>query len=83
MGKTVRQKKFVPTFPAEYSVCVFCWAQFSGFEEDFHEGFWEVESDSWICPRCLDRFAEHFGWEIKFYDSGIDILPYVDDYFDD
>jgi hypothetical protein len=82
IGKTVSQKTFIPTFPAEYTVCVFCWAQFSGYEEDLQEGFWESDSDSWICPRCLDRFAEPFGWTIKFKESGIDLLPYEDNYLD-
>jgi hypothetical protein len=82
IGKTVLQKEFVPTFTFDYAVCAFCWSQFSGFEEDLHEGFWESESDTWICPRCLDRFADGFQWDVRFKSSGIDLLPYDREYFD-
>ena len=82
-GKAVVQKKFVPSFPADYTVCVFCWAQISSFEEDLHEGFWEFESDSWICPKCLDRYADLFCWDIKFFDSGIELPLFDDNYLDD
>ncbi len=83
IGKTVCQKRFIPTFPAEYSVCVFCWTQFSGFEEDLQEGFWEQDSESWICPRCLDRYAKPFGWNVKFFESDVQLMPYEDTYLDD
>ena len=83
IGKTILQKSFHPTFPTEYEVCVFCWAQFSGFEEDLQEGFCEPDTNSWICPRCLDRYTNAFEWNVVFRDSGIVLEPYSDDYLDD
>ena len=83
IGKTLYTKQFMPSFPAEYAVCVFCWAQFSGFEEDLQYGFYEQESESWVCSHCFDMFAKEFRWITKQSDDSMEFIPYDKDYFDE
>lgn len=63
-GKMLVQKRFQPTFPMDHSFCVFCWAQISDFEEDLHDGFYEHETESWVCNICLEEFDADFDWTV-------------------
>lgn len=68
-GKMLKRMRFQPSFPAEYTCCVFCWSQISAWEEDLHDGFYEQDSESWICEICREEFASDFGWSIDCSDE--------------
>jgi len=64
VDKTLYEKEFIPSFPDEYELCVFCWARIGSRRFDYTEGFWEEESQSWICPDCAKEFSEAFCWKL-------------------
>ncbi len=49
--------------------CDFCWAKFSDFEGDLHEGYCtgpdNKGSEYWICPECYNDFKDRFGWKLS------------------
>lgn len=49
----------------EHDHCELCWARFSSYPEDLHEGYFEPNSKSWICGDCFERCKERFGWTVK------------------
>lgn len=63
-GKSLRFAKFEPSFPDDHTFCVFCWARISGWDEDLREGYFEPESQSWICDVCTEEFKHPFEWNI-------------------
>ena len=52
----------------DHEHCEFCWARFSDFEGDLHEGYCTESSNTkeahWICPECYDDFKERFKWTV-------------------
>lgn len=44
--------------------CELCWERFSQVEGDLHEGYYEENSESWICPKCKTQYINLFGWKI-------------------
>lgn len=46
----------------DHQHCELCWATFSQCSGDLHSGYYEVDSESWICKECYDSFKELFKW---------------------
>ena len=46
----------------DHDHCDFCWATFSEYEDDLHEGYVTEDRHIWICPECFDDFKEMFQW---------------------
>ncbi len=58
--------KYSDTWDHEH--CAFCWARFSDFSGDLHEGYCTESSNSsradWICPECYNDFKDRFRWKL-------------------
>ncbi len=65
IGKTLCYSKFEPSFPDEHTFCVFCWSRIGGWEEDLHDGYFESESQSWVCDICLEEYEQPFEWRVE------------------
>ena len=50
--------------PHDHRHCEVCWDRFSSHDSDLHSGYFEKESDSWICNKCYDELKSVFGWYI-------------------
>lgn len=48
----------------DHDHCDFCWATFSEYENDLHEGYVTEDKHTWICPECCADFKEMFEWEL-------------------
>ena len=49
---------------SDHEHCEFCWARFSALPEDLHGGYYEPQSESWLCPDCVEQFSDLFGWTV-------------------
>ena len=54
-------KKAYPT-NAAHTHCELCWARFGSCDDDLKQGYFEQESESWICMDCYSVFQERFHW---------------------
>lgn len=70
MGKTlyfIRFQKHSEKWDHEH--CDFCWAKFSDFEGDLHEGYCtgtdNKGSEYWVCPECYNDFKDRFEWKLS------------------
>lgn len=45
--------------------CNFCWATFSEYDDDLHEGYCTPDETYWICPECFNDFKEMFHWTLE------------------
>lgn len=45
--------------------CEVCWARFSKHPSDLQNGYYESQSESWICSECYNELASLFGWIIE------------------
>ena len=53
------------TVTDDHDHCRFCWARFSLYMEgDLTAGYYEEESDSWICEECYEIYKPYFHWEL-------------------
>ena len=59
-GKKVEKKEY--PMNAEHTHCELCWARFGNYAGDLKQGFFECESQSWICDDCYNIFRKHFKW---------------------
>ena len=66
-GKKLYRLKFTrysDTWDHEH--CDFCFAKFSDYDGDLHEGYCTEPANTatakWICPECYADFKERFGW---------------------
>ena len=48
----------------DHDHCDFCWATFSEYENDLHEGYVTEDKHTWICPECYKDFKEMFKLEL-------------------
>lgn len=48
----------------DHSHCELCWDRFSKHPIDLQIGYYEEDSESWICPDCYNNFASLFGWKL-------------------
>ncbi len=48
----------------DHDHCDFCWATFSEYENDLHEGYVTEDKHTWICPEGYKDFKEMFKWEL-------------------
>lgn len=48
----------------DHDHCDFCWATFSEYKNDLHEGYVTEDKHTWICPECCADFKEMFEWEL-------------------
>jgi hypothetical protein len=69
MGKTlyyIRYRNFSEEWDHEH--CDFCWAKFSEYDGDLHEGYCTEPENArgacWICPECYNDFKERFKWRL-------------------
>ena len=51
---------------SEHTHCELCWDRFSNAEKDLHVGYYEADSNSWICESCCKDLKDLFGWQIEF-----------------
>ena len=60
--------KFVPytrwSESWDHDHCEFCWATFSEYDGDLHEGYNTLDGKRWICERCFNDFNHMFNWNI-------------------
>ena len=59
--KVLLLKEYAERLP-DHEHCELCWARFSDYEDDLHRGYYEEESQSWICPECFHTLENLFGW---------------------
>ena len=59
-GKKVEKKEY--PMNVEHTHCELCWARFGNYAGDLKQGFFECESQSWICDDCYNIFRKHFKW---------------------
>lgn len=48
----------------DHDHCEFCWAKFSKFDGDLHEGYCTLDKYAWICETCFNDFNEMFEWKV-------------------
>ena len=61
-NKSLLHSEFVDNSPGAHDHCELCWARFSTRPEDLQFGYFEKDSNSWICPDCYNNFKNLFGW---------------------
>ena len=61
-NKKIEKKEY--PINAGHAHCELCWARFGNYEGDLKQGFYECESQSWICEECYSIFQEYFNWTI-------------------
>ena len=49
----------------EHDHCELCWARFSKSPGDHCTGYFEEQSNSWICNNCFQELAKLFGWQVE------------------
>ncbi len=69
MRKTLYKIRFIKLSDKwDHEHCEFCWARFSDYKEDLHEGYCTEPSNSstahWICPECYNDFKSDFQWKL-------------------
>ena len=62
---TLIAKEFTAELP-DHDHCELCWARFSTHPEDHNRGYFDENSNSWICPDCFQELAILFGWQVEF-----------------
>lgn len=67
MGKKLYPIKFTRYSDKwDHEHCDFCFATFSDYDGDLHEGYCTEPSNTatskWICSECYADFKEYFGW---------------------
>ena len=62
LHKKVLSFRAFPQAGNTHAHCELCWDRFSMYSGDLHSGYYESESNSWICCSCYRQFAELFGW---------------------
>lgn len=48
----------------DHAHCEFCWAKFSDYEEDLHEGYLTKDYYYFICEECYNDFKDQFKWKL-------------------
>ena len=43
--------------------CELCWDKFAHHNDCLQKGYYEEESQSWICEDCFNEFKGLFGWK--------------------
>ena len=56
--------KSYPGTEGMHDHCELCWSRFSKYFEDLQSGYYESQSQSWICPDCYSKYASLFEWTI-------------------
>lgn len=64
VNKTLYEREYKPNYPDEYELCVFCWSHIGSRFWEHYEGYFEEESQSWICHKCAEEFSKAFRWEL-------------------
>lgn len=62
-NKSLHYKSFSGTETEHYH-CELCWTKLSKYPPDFHSGYYESDSASWICPDCFEKYSSLFGWSV-------------------
>ena len=47
---------------SDHDHCELCWARFSMNEGDLHSGYYDSDTNSWICKTCYSDFKDLFNW---------------------
>ena len=63
-NKMLRIQDYTEALP-DHDHCELCWARFSEYPEDHHRGYFEAQSNSWICNDCFQGLATLFGWHVE------------------
>ena len=48
----------------DHDHCSFCWATFSEYEGDLHEGYCTLDHYHWVCSECFEDFKDMFCWQV-------------------
>ena len=54
-----------PCRPGHHDHCELCWARFSQYLTDLHEGYYIPEEKVWICEDCYSKYYNLFGWTVE------------------
>ena len=49
----------------DHDHCDFCWATFSEYKDDLHEGYSTENDGYWICEKCYRDFLHMFNWTVE------------------
>jgi len=63
-NRVLHVRDYTQTLP-EHAHCELCWARFSKSPADHHKGYYEEQSNSWICNDCFQELAKLFGWHVE------------------
>lgn len=65
-GRELVFKKYAPPSKVwDHDHCDFCFATFSEYDGDLHEGYVTADTlRTWICPECYEDFKEMFFWKL-------------------
>ncbi len=60
----IRREYEPPSAKWDHDHCAFCWARFSRYDGDLHEGYCTKDRDFWICDECFRDFREMFRFTV-------------------
>ena len=60
-----KELKFLKYDDDDHDHCAVCWARFSQFDPDLHFGYYEKDSNNWICEECYNSFKDLFRWHLS------------------
>lgn len=55
--------KHYPDNASDHVHCEICWAKISSHPKDLHDGYYDKQSQSWICDDCFHSLKNLFGWQ--------------------
>ena len=61
-GITLQYKSF-PEIRNDHVHCEMCWDRISNLQGDLHGGYYDKESNSWICKDCFTELKGAFHWK--------------------
>jgi len=65
-GKRLYRTNYVNLYECakSHAHCEFCFDILSANDNDLHEGYYEPNTNSWICDSCFNDFKVLFNWTI-------------------
>ena len=63
LHKKKLQFKKIDFKPNEHRYCNFCWDKLADMPDCLHEGYYEKDSDKWICEKCFTLFSSLYEWQ--------------------
>ena len=61
----VCKQEFHSKAVGDHAHCEFCFDTISEYDNDLHEGYFIVGTNSWICENCFRDFSAQFNLTVK------------------